>query len=543
MPERIPASNRHPTASGASRPSPARGFRFAVPLVVTVIVVGLALAFGGGGGGSGGGDPCASIATDGGVVLLVDLLKPMAGSGAGGVLHELSLRLDAGTELRVVAVTGRRSAPREVLGRLCRPYDNEALAVVAAKDAAPTVRDCDDLPAQVPPELRRLATAFCAERGALRTLLDSRVAETADLTEVGDAHLVEALEETIREMAPAAAAGHLYVLSDMMQHARWYSHLDLDWTAWGFADFAERRDALGPKSLFAGDPVPRVTVFYVPRRGLTDLRRPKEAHWDFWRGYFAGAEVGFEERTPLPAYAARRLLDAAAEATAAAEERTTLERERRESERLITVIGRERTTLAERSAATQADNDRRHVRIAALLREATTLAAERVRLAADVRTAQADATPAASPTADDPSRTDAAADGTRSLAAACELTLRPGSLSSLGEEQYLEGGEPNYGSAMIAVRYAVDRDGAVVASDMSVDRNVSSAASPEHFDVLAEDAVRVLRTWRFALDCADDGLPPVEQWRTATFTYRRKCVGPPIPRCRTVRAEVADAAS
>ena len=509
---------------------------------MTVVVLGLALALGRGGGNRGG-DPCASVAAGRGAVLLVDLLKPMAGSGAGEALQDLSLRLDAGTELRVVAITGRRSGPREVLGRLCRPYVNDALAVVAAKDAGPTVRDCDDLPAQVPPELRRQATAFCAERGALRTLLDHRVAETADLTEVGEAHLVEALEETIREMAPPTAAGHLYVLSDMMQHARWYSHLDLDWTAWGFADFAEHRDARGPDSVVAGGPLPRVTVFYVPRRGLTDLRRPKEAHWDFWRGYLAGAEVSFEERTPLPGYTARRLLDAAAEAAAAAAARTTLKRERRQSERLLAVIGRERTTLAERYAATRADNDRRLERIAALRRQATALAAERGRLAADLRAAQADGTPAASPTVDDPSRRDAAADGIRPLAAACELTLQPGSLSSLGDDQYLEDGKANYGTAMIAVRYAVDQDGAVVASGMSVDRNASSAASPQHFDVLAEDAVRVLRTWRFALDCGTDWLPPVEPWRTATFTYRRKCVGAPIPRCRTVRAVVSDAAS
>ena len=171
------------------------------------------------------------------------------------------------------------------------------------------------------------------------------------------------------------------------------------------------------------------------------------------------------------------------------------------------------------------------------------LAAERDHLAADVRAAEADATPAASPTVGNPSRTDEEEEGTRPLVAACELTLQPGSLSSLGEDQYLEGGEANYGAAMIAVRYAVDQDGAVVASGMSVDRNASSAGNPEHFDVLAEDAVRVLRTWRFALDCGTDWLPPVEPWRTATFTYRRKCVGAPIPRCRTVRAVVSDAAS
>ena len=74
---------------------------------------------------------------------------------------------------------------------------------------------------------------------------------------------------------------------------------------------------------------------------------------------------------------------------------------------------------------------------------------------------------------------------------------------------------------------------------ISVDPVESTATLAEDLDELAADASALVQDWRFAVDCVGDVAVQSRHWSTATFSYRRKCVGAPIPQCWTVRSEVA----
>ena len=112
------------------------------------------------------GDLCA-LAPDqaaGRAVFLLDFRKPMDDANLplpGELVRDVSLRLGANTELRVFALSADPRAPRLPLDRICKPYDNADLQIGTAKDQRNTLRDCDDLPAQLSASLRETAERFC----------------------------------------------------------------------------------------------------------------------------------------------------------------------------------------------------------------------------------------------------------------------------------------------------------------------------------------------------------------------------------------------
>ena len=127
------------------------------------------------------------------------------------------------------------------------------------------------------------------------------LARNQPATPIANSYLIEALEDTAIELSEGSGPRTIYVLSDMMQHATWYSHLDLEWTEWDFADFASARAAQAARmgrSPSVSDVA--VRVYYLPRVDLTDHPRPKRAHQEFWRAYFAGSQLTFEEQPSCP---------------------------------------------------------------------------------------------------------------------------------------------------------------------------------------------------------------------------------------------------
>ena len=72
---------------------------------------------------------------------------------------------------------------------------------------------------------------------------------------------------------------------------------------WHFDDFTDRRQALvrvaGPRPTVDGIDV---TVYVVPRRGVTDSPKAKRALRRFWREYFDGARVSFSDQPTMSSY-------------------------------------------------------------------------------------------------------------------------------------------------------------------------------------------------------------------------------------------------
>ena len=313
-------------------------------------------------------------------VFLLDLRKPLPEQGrslGSEALRALTLELGANTELEVFAVTDNAGAPRQLLDRLCKPYSNADLAFEGAKDRRREVRDCDDLPAQLPNHVRGNAEQFCARR----TLLGERIeqlAAAAPAAPLANAYLVEALEETSLELSELSGRRSLYVFSDMLQHAPWYSHLELGWNGWSFADFMEMRTAqdalVGPRP----PPIPGldVSIFYVPRTGVTDLPRMKRVHQHFWQEYFAEAKPSFHEQALMPEYPVAPLMNRLTEAE---QERTQLRQEREEAERLLAQVEQERAALDEARRQADAEERAQQARMDELRRQRELLQAEEAR--------------------------------------------------------------------------------------------------------------------------------------------------------------------
>ena len=286
----------------------------------------------------------------GAAVLLLDLRKPMDEANPslpGELLNDLSLGLGADTELSVFALSADPQAPRLPIDRFCKPYDNADLQVGTAKDQRNALRDCDNLPAQLSSSLRESANRFCVRREELRKRIDA-LARNPPRTPIMSAYLVEAIEETAIQLSEVSGPRMIYVFSDMMQHAAWYSHLDLDWTEWDFARFAEAR-AEQSKQMGLSPSVAdlAVLIYYLPRTDLTDRLRPKHTHQAFWRSYFDGAQLTFEEQPVLPAYAAESLMDRLTSEELAALEREQIEQERAEAQKMLADVQREREALEE----------------------------------------------------------------------------------------------------------------------------------------------------------------------------------------------------
>ena len=290
---------------------------------------------------------------------LVDLRKPVDPtyeSLPGDLLGRVSKELPANTELSVFAVSAYAEAPRTLIGRMCKPYENGDLVVEAAKDWAGSERDCDDLPAQISGALRTGAARFCHQREAVRRRIDALAAQGRGRF-ASDAYLVEALDETNRDLATSPVPTSLYVFSDMIQHAAWYSHVDVQWDEWDFDNFiaarkAETLAAEPPASPGADLPV---KVFYVARAGATASEAPRLKHKRFWTSYFGDAALEFEDQPTMAGFDAEPLMDIPTPAELAAYERerfrhTTelVKRERAVLEETRRALERERAEFAQR---------------------------------------------------------------------------------------------------------------------------------------------------------------------------------------------------
>ena len=335
------------------------------------------------------GDLCP--VADGGIaaraLYLVDLQKPLDEGRRtlpGALLRSLTLELGAHTELRVFALTQDSAAPRRLLDRLCKPYGNADLAAEGAKDQGSAIRDCDNLPAQIPQHIRDGATKFCARRGALSERLD-RLAERQSIEPVGSAYLIEALEETSLEFAELPPGPRsLHIFSDMMQHARWYSHADLGWNGWSFSGFRERRQAqdefVGPRPPAIADAA--VTLYYTPRQGVTSLPRAKAVHKNFWRSYFrdaAGIDPRFDEQPTMAAYQSAPLMNQQAEVAEAEQteqEREQLRQEQEEAQQQIAEIERQQAEMEQARQQAEAEEREREARMAELRQAREQLAQE-----------------------------------------------------------------------------------------------------------------------------------------------------------------------
>ena len=255
-------------------------------------------------------DLCPDAADiEGQAVLLIDLRTALPEGNAElsrMILADVTRDLGAGTELRVFALAGA-DQPRELLDRLCKPYNDGDIEVVA-KDRLQTAQtDCDDLSAQLSPAVRDAATRFCAHRRDLADRLGRLFGRYGGFG--GGGYLMEALEDTLLEFQDYAKPKHLFVFSDMLQHSDWYSHFETGWQDWRFDRFAKIREALNDK---LGGPQPsavggQIRVFYVPRQNLTAQPRQARAHKQFWEAYFAGADVSFEDQPAMSTYIPPRL--------------------------------------------------------------------------------------------------------------------------------------------------------------------------------------------------------------------------------------------
>lgn len=249
----------------------------------------------------------------GDVVFLFDFTKPLGGVSVelpSRLFRDFTMELGRDTEIRAYLLTGSAEAPLAMLGRFCKPFDTSALQAAQAKDQTASVRECDDLSVQSAAGVRDPATRFCAVRNALRARIDALVARASrEQGPVANAHLIEGLEDIRIDFQEQSGPHRLHVFSDMMQHAHWYSHLDLDWAEWDYDEFSRLLASSGPVTGKRRQvPNADIDVHYVPRVGITTQLEARERHEHFWRSYFAGSTVTFHEHSPIPAYAARPLM-------------------------------------------------------------------------------------------------------------------------------------------------------------------------------------------------------------------------------------------
>lgn len=313
-----------------------------VLLVVVVATVGaLSLAFSGSNTKTQSLDadlcPTDSGEISGSNMLLYDFVKPLSSDQAelpSNLLREVGRSMERNAELSVFSLADAPAYPGILLKRLCKPYANSDLRVGMAgdQDARRTLPECDSLPAQLPSEVRKSATAFCTQLQSLGNKLNAMVrTEWPADRKVQNAHLAEALHDMaidLRDRPEAAPEPHaIYVVSDMMQHANWYSHLEREWSDWDYEAFAKLMAAqISGNASSRGAVGKRVEIFYIPRRGLTDQARARWVHQRFWRSYFAGSNITFHNQLTAPAYSVNSFMNALTDTEQASQERLAPER-------------------------------------------------------------------------------------------------------------------------------------------------------------------------------------------------------------------------
>ena len=513
-------------------------------------------------------------------VFLLDLRKPLGPehvSLPGDLLRDITMDLRANAELRVFALADTAAVPRIALDATCKPYENAGLTVAGTG----LRRDCDDLPASSPASIRDKADRFCAWRDALRSRLEGLVIRQGE-TPVANAYLVEAIEDTILEFAEFSGRRSLYIFSDMMQHATWYSQPETG---------VEYGDSGGRDAHTGIVPLPRavddlgVKIFYVPRRGVTEDPVTKTGHKDFWRDYFAdfsGSDIVFEDQPVMTAYEVESLASEPTEIELAAREREQLRLEREQIERALAEVEKERAALETARRLAADERQAREAREAELLEqqqlartreaereaeqqrleaEQRRLEAERAEIArrvaerppqdaigqeplAESGPASAEPSPAIMPPvvevadvariAPEQAAPGGAEEQPQTVDAPCPAQLKTD--FTAGGDFYPGGRRVNYGGAVITVRYALNAEGETMDDETILVEDSSNAARPRFLDALARDTVELVRGWEFAFTGGDGCIRP--QVQTAVFRYRSKCVGAPVPSCRTVQSDV-----
>ena len=253
--------------------------------------------------------PTTASGPSGLTVLLFDLTKPLAGlppGSLGQLLREVTLEMERDTEIRAYSLTGSSNASRVLLTRLCKPFDSKAVKVATAKDHDGGTRDCDDLPAQMASDQRRSAFRFCELREAFESRLDHLAQNASERGwELAGAHLFEALGQTREDFLRHGGTQRvLHVVSDMMQHADWYSHLDLPSEAWDYDNYLRLRDSRHRlQGRWEAPADVDVHIHYMPREGLTAQPETGDFHRQFWRRFFSAERVTFHDQLPLGSYA------------------------------------------------------------------------------------------------------------------------------------------------------------------------------------------------------------------------------------------------
>ena len=497
-------------------------------------------------------------------VLLLDLRKPLGVQGRrhlGESLDRVASELAANGELRVFALSGASAAPRQSIDRLCKPFDQGALAGTPAGRSG-----CDALPAELAE--RDAAVRFCSRHGILQGMVEGMAAQRI-AAPVANAYLVEAIEETSLEFAQAAGPKSFYLFSDMIQHARWYSQAERGPAGLSFSEFDRLRSAqdatVGPR------PAPLrdidVTIFYVPRSGVTEGAEGRGLHKRFWQEYMAdafGAAPVFHELPATAAYAVTPLFGQPTDSEAAVLERERLAQERQEAERLLAEVGRERAALEEarRTALRQAEAARE----AQQQRErelAEAAAAEDVSAAAteDIKAAAVDTPAATTPpplqvagtapeAVQSPGSIDLAAEPEQSAdatsldapvegalppdPAAPELPLADLDIAAAGtsnpacpprlkrrfvgvEPEFPRSPRARYANATMVVRFLVDEEGRTVDSAVEVVRDESAARPEVFFDQFADSARDLVTRWEF--DFEEDEACTRRQQMTTQFEF------------------------
>ena len=475
-------------------------------------------------------------------MVLFDLNKPLDQEPTtlpGDLLHDIGLTLEANRELRVYSLTGSESSPRVLLARLCKPYSSADLQVEGAKDQRATSRDCNDLPAQLPEHVREAASRYCARRDAVRNRLNALANRSwPEPEQVTTAYLIEAFEDIKLDLLERVEPHALYVMSDMMQHAHWYSHLDTEWTDWNYAEFEELLESqpwLVNQRQLDGDL--RVELFYLPRRGLTDQPRVQALHQEFWGEYFADTEIRFHNQATMRTYEARPVMNVLTEAEIAAQERLANEqllrriqqeqealvREQRELEAVRRRQEEERRReAAERQRLEELEEERRQREQERLQQEQA--AAERERQDTESLRQTQEGMPPAESDVEEPrpnqsrlAREDVVSDespeGEPSTADEPPVedtvpSFCPFTLASTGDDArpvYPRGGRMDYGDAEITVEYVIDENGETVDDEVIVDMDRSRADPMRYFRLFAKQARDTVVGWTFAFPDADDG--------------------------------------
>ena len=484
----------------------------------------------------------AAGAIAGRTAMLLDLRKPLSERGRallGEALRQVASVLAANGELRVFALAGTDAAPRQRIDRLCRPYDQSALAQDGAV-APPQADPCDGLPADLPE--RDSALRFCARLDSLAARIDGMA--QLPPSPVPNAFLVEAIEETSLEFGDALGRKSLVVFSDMVQHAPWYSQAEGAAT-FGFADFDQLRTqqsaSIGPRP----PPLPDVdvTIFYLPRVGMTESPQERRGHKRFWQEYVADAFRTAPVINELPAMPRYEMASFSGQETnggLAAAQR--LQQEREEAERLLEQVVRERAALeeAQRTAAVptpvaaqvglplqQAAEQEPSVEREGLTASAPATGSEQdaspsgeeiveseasdespSALAVDSSgdTAPPSAPTATSPTApplpslEDPPplQEDLASLDAAPSNAPCPLQLKPRFQGVVPEFPQLPSRTAaRLAAATIAVRYVVDEQGATVDGAVSIVESASTASPPVFLPQFADSARELVERWEF----------------------------------------------